>query len=251
MDIADDIAYSTYDLEDGFKAGFISPMDLLFPSRELLEKVVKKVNKNLKKEGVTEVLTDVDIVDIIREKILRIDGAKEIEDFSEEDLGKYFLEFAKPIVELHYGTSKLIAKDGSFRTGFTSSIVGRFIRGTKLEYDPKNPSMSKVVLDDETRILVEVLKTFTFMSQITSPRLKIAEFRGKEIVSMIFNTLSDDDKKGYTLLPDDVQRIYNRAKGAYKKRVICDYVSSMTDRYAIEFYGRLTSENPETIFKPF
>ena len=29
MDIADDIAYSTFDLEDGFKAGFYHPMDLL------------------------------------------------------------------------------------------------------------------------------------------------------------------------------------------------------------------------------
>ena len=111
--------------------------------------------------------------------------------------------------------------------------------------------MSKVILEDKVRILVEILKTFTFMSQITSPRLKIAEFRGKEIVSMIFNTLSDDEKKGYKLLPDDFQTIYSLAKGAYKKRIICDYVSSMTDRYAIEFYGRLTSENPETIFKPF
>ncbi|HEV2174696.1 MAG TPA: dNTP triphosphohydrolase, partial [Nitrospira sp.] len=34
MDIADDIAYSTYDLEDAFQAGFLSPFDLTFAKEE-------------------------------------------------------------------------------------------------------------------------------------------------------------------------------------------------------------------------
>lgn len=249
MDIADDIAYSTYDLEDGFKAGFISPMDLLFPSSELIEKVIVKVNSNLIKEGISRVLTQDNVADIIRESILPIDGAAIIEGYSEEDLGKYFLDFAGSIVDLQYRTAKLIASDGSIRTGFTSSIVGRFIRGAELQYNPAHPALSKVRLTHDIRIQVEILKTFTFMSQIVSPRLKIAEFRGKDIVSKIFETLSSD--KGFNLLPNDVRKIYQEANGAYKKRIICDFVSSMTDRYAIEFYGRLISENPETIFKPF
>ncbi len=87
------------------------------------------------------------------------------------------------------------------------------------------------------------------MSQITSPRLKIAEYRGKEIVTKIFTTLNED--KGDELLPIDVQEVYLAADEKYRKRIICDFVASMTDKYAIEFYGRLTSENPETIFKPF
>lgn len=36
----------------------------------------------------------------------------------------------------------------------------------------------------------------------------------------------------------------------WHKRVICDFIAGMTDRYAMEFYGRLFSENPQTIFKP-
>lgn len=248
MDIADDIAYSTYDLEDGLKAGFISPMDLLYPSPDLMKKVVKKVNANLKKEGIEKILNGDHIVDILRENVLGIDGSGEIDGYKKSDLGEHFLDFADSIVDLHYRTSKLIATDGSIRTGFTSSIVGRFVRGAILEYNSQFPALSKVKLTDEIRIQVEILKTFTFMSQISSPRLKIAEYRGKEIVTKIFTTLSD---KGDNLLPTDVQQIYKLAEGSYKKRILCDFVSSMTDRYAIEFYGRLTSENPETIFKPF
>lgn len=249
MDIADDIAYSTYDLEDGFKAGFISPLDLLYPTPELLESVCKKVNTNLVKESVNKILTEDDIVDLIRNNILDFEESDSTSAYSEEDKGKYFLDFANSNVDHQYRAAQLIAKNGSLRTGFTSSIVGRFIRGVELDYNKDIPALSKAKLNDETRILVEILKTFTFMSQITSPRLKIAEYRGKEIVTKIFTTLSEG--KGYELLPSDVQSIYLAADKNYRSRIICDFVASMTDKYAIEFYGRLTSENPETIFKPF
>lgn len=36
-----------------------------------------------------------------------------------------------------------------------------------------------------------------------------------------------------------------------RNRVICDFIAGMTDSYAMKFYARLKSENPETIFKPF
>jgi dGTPase len=249
MDIADDIAYSTYDLEDGFKAGFISPLDLLYPSNELLIAVCDKVNKNLVKEGVNKKLTEDDIVDLLRKNILDFGESDQTIGYSEEVKGKHFLDFANSNVEHQYRAAQFIAKNGSIRTGFTSSIVGRFIRGVELEYYSEVPALSKAKLQDDVRILVEILKTFTFMSQITSPRLKIAEFRGKEIVQKIFKTLTTG--KGYELLPSDVQTTYLEARDEYKSRIICDFVASMTDKYAIEFYGRLKSENPETIFKPF
>lgn len=249
MDIADDIAYSTYDLEDGFKAGFISPLDLLYPSHELESKVVKKVNSNLKKEGLNHTIDSHRMNDLIRENFLKFEEPKETSGASKDEKGEHFLDFANTIVDLQYRVSKLIAEDGSIRTGFTSSIVGRFIRGVELEYNEDCPALSKAKLNDDIRILVEILKTFTYMSQITSPRLKIAEYRGKEIVTAIFESL--DQGVGYLLMPDDIQQVYSKATGSYKKRIICDYVASMTDKYAIEFYGRLKSENPETIFKPF
>jgi dGTPase len=249
MDIADDIAYSTYDLEDGLKAGFISPLDLLYPAPELIKQVCLKVNSNLKKESISTIITEDEILELIRKNILNIGESELTINYSEQDKGKYFLDFVNINVEHQYRFAQFIAKDGSIRTGFTSSIVGRFIQGVILEYNNEHPALSKAKLNDDTRILVEILKTFTYMSQISSPRLKIAEFRGKEIVTKIFETLNSEN--GYELLPADVQSIHSLAKDEYKPRVICDFISGMTDKYAIEFYGRLTSENPETIFKPF
>ena len=45
MDVADDIAYSTYDLEDAFKAGFLSPIEMLAASDDLKDKVAEEVRK--------------------------------------------------------------------------------------------------------------------------------------------------------------------------------------------------------------
>ncbi len=68
MDIADDIAYSTYDLEDSFKAGFLEPIDLLCSSPELLTNVAKKVSsavgvkvskEDVRDEIATRILFDV------------------------------------------------------------------------------------------------------------------------------------------------------------------------------------------------
>jgi dGTPase len=49
MDIADDIAYSTYDLEDSFKAKFLTPLSLFGPNEKLTDEVCKRVSQGLKR----------------------------------------------------------------------------------------------------------------------------------------------------------------------------------------------------------
>jgi len=80
-----------------------------------------------------------------------------------------------------------------------------------------------------------------------SPRLKIVEYRGKEIVRELFNILMEG---GIDLLPPDYGILYASVAEDEKQRVICDFIAGMTDRYAVEFYGRLRSVEPQTIFKP-
>jgi dGTPase len=96
---------------------------------------------------------------------------------------------------------------------------------------------------------VEVLKQYTYHAMIYSSRVKLAEFRGYEVVSAIFGALAFE--KGDLLLPDDVRQ---HMLGAHTKlarmRIICDFVAGMTDRYAAEFYARLHSDNSQSMFKP-
>lgn len=244
MDLADDIAYSTYDLEDAFKARFLAPIDLLAADNQLLAAVVTEMNRN-----------GSELVDTatVRGVIIRV-----FEDFLTDGELPAAIKAGKiptpddltEFLSQRYRTLMRIANVGFVRSKLTSTLVGDFINGVIFTPNHQIPALSEVCLDEPTRLKVEVLKRFAYVSLIMSSRLKIAEIRGQEIVSDIFKCLSEN--AGYNLLPDDFRSWYVAFAGseAAQKRVICDFIAGMTDRYAVEFYARLHSETPETIYKP-
>jgi dGTPase len=247
MDVADDIAYSTYDLEDAMKANFVSPMEVIYDSVnfDLMAKVAEKVSSK------NRIQFSDDDAGIYLRKIFLF----ELFDFEEIEkelkrartLGDKAVEVAYQAV-MAYGTSCRIAQNGYSRNTLTSELVDRFIKGVRCRWNPRAPAFSKVYFSDDIFKQVETLKNYTYEKLILSSRLKVAEYRGKEIVTELFDALS---KGGALLLPPDFKEWFDHAPTSLeKKRVICDFIAGMTDSYAIEFYGRLKSENPQSIFKP-
>jgi dGTPase len=242
MDLADDIAYSTYDLEDAFKANFLSPIDMLADERRIAT-VIESINRR-RIEKVSE--------DDVRGALLGVfDEAFRDTIFSSgSSPGPLKYEQFLEALARRYDASCQLAKNGYLRTDLTSFIVGKHIAGVRLVPNEKCPPLSRAELDRDTDLTVTVFKSFAYTSLIMSPRLRVAELRGKEIVAEIFQRLSE--KEGHLLLPEDFQTWFKRLGTEEERmRVICDFVSGMTDRYAVEFYARLTSESPQSIFKPF
>ncbi len=243
MDIADDIAYSTYDMEDAFKAGFLTPYEILSADDNIIERIIQKLKDN-------NIYCDMnECRSILLGFFSEIweDGIKEMKSLKVDDLD--YDRKALSILLSSYKFSKAFASDGYLRTKFTSNTIERFIEGIEVQPNLDTPILSQVCFDKETIKLVNILKHFTYVSQIESSKLKVAENRGKDIVRGIFEKLSSPD--GERLLPEDFQKIYNKLKHIEdQKRLICDFIAGMTDRYALEFYGRLFSENPQSIFKP-
>lgn len=241
MDIADDIAYSTYDLEDAFKANFLTPFDLLTSDgpiyEEVAARVTEKLGHNISRQDVRVTLQSA------------FEGMfSETVDLSREQLDLENTSSILPFIFSTYTASKSVAQDGYNRSDFSSSFIGQCIRNVKIKENKELPFLTEVTLDPEVLQMVEVVKNFTYVSIIGSSRLKIPEYRGHDIVKYLFETLSRDD--GIDLLPLDYREICRTIKSEEKDRIICDFISGMTDRYVLEFYGRLRSENPQTIFKP-
>jgi len=122
------------------------------------------------------------------------------------------------------------------------------MRGVKLErQDP--PCLSVVKLEPDVLRQVMVLKYFTFHFVIRIPQIQAWEDNGFQIVCEIFKRLWADPKG--RRLPQDLTAKYQAARAANEdveaRRIICDFIASMSDIYATEFYGRLTALQPTTI----
>lgn len=136
------------------------------------------------------------------------------------------------------------------RTKLTSDLVGDFANSISIDINEQAPALSEIKVDEVSLVKIEVIKHYVYEATIFSTRVKVAEYRGYEVVASIFDALAGP--RGYLLMPDDIRILYKKseANDTAVKRLICDFIAGMTDRYAIEFYGRLHSNEAQSIFKP-
>lgn len=245
MDLADDIAYSTFDLEDALKVGFLTPGSILASSKELLDQVARTVSEELKKTIKPE-----DVSAVFQELFEEMIGALLVENIEGgEPKGLLVQDQALDVFASGERASLEFVGSGHLRTKMSSKLVKDAIEGILVEINEDVPALTKVRLNDDVRLRVEVLKQYVYVATISTHRVKIAEYRGTKMVHDIFDALSA--KNGYLLLPDDARHAHSQCGSkANKMRVICDFIAGMTDRYASEFYARLYSEAPQSMFKP-
>jgi len=133
---------------------------------------------------------------------------------------------------------------------FSSLITYSLIRLTDVKVDGSfsNPLFSlRAGFKPEALQCIEELKKFVYNRVISSPAVQTIEYKGQRIIIEIFNALAAKPDK---LLPLSVSHKIKADTQNDKYRVICDYISSMTDSEACKLHARLFTPDQGSIFIP-
>lgn len=265
MDISDDIAYSTYDIEDAFKSNFLNPISMISAPVEILKQVTERVNKSLLKEygvgarksfTVEEVLQVITTTfkDIFAQDVPTIAALRGLSDDALAASENYAPVIAS-IVSKVGNRSSYFASNGYYRTKFTSELVNRFVSSVRLEKTQHkgqecHPTFWEVKMDVGTFTEMEVLKNFVRVALIEAPIFKVFDYRGKGVIKQIFEALQNDG--AFKLLPDDFGSAYVKSgdKRNPKARLVCDFIAGMTDDYVCEFHKRLFGPDMISMHRP-
>ena len=140
-----------------------------------------------------------------------------------------------------------IRKD-KFKPKFGAQI-GEFVQACSIEKTESfmdeftNRYKYKLIINEEVSEKVKLFKDISVQLVFRSSQLHQMEYKGNFMLAKIFNLLCENyiDSKGKTkLLPDFNHKLINIEEDKVKKaRLICDYVSGMTDSFAMRNYKRL------------
>ncbi|MEA1982977.1 MAG: dNTP triphosphohydrolase, partial [Campylobacterota bacterium] len=175
VDRADEIAYTSHDIDDGVNSGLISFEDL--KESELVCEILEKVSA----EGV---------------------GAE---------------------------------NDEMFRYRFSSHLINHLVYSL-LEYsEPRLQESSDempIGMDKELETKLKKLKKLMYVKMYQHKSIVRKMYAGKQAIKGIYRGLMEEEKM---LPPFYLEQLSYRKK----HRVVADYIASMSDRYALDFYNEM------------
>ena len=138
-------------------------------------------------------------------------------------------------------TSRLFSKNDFERKDAIGELVNTFIIHIHLDIQHEAfecPILKYTAkLHPEYENVLQILKHFVFQRLIRDPEMQQIEFKGQNLLIELFTAFASDPLR---LLPETTQAQYIAAqKHNQGMRIICDYLSGMSDEYAYKTYQRL------------
>ncbi|MGB5444207.1 MAG: anti-phage deoxyguanosine triphosphatase [Psychromonas sp.] len=120
-------------------------------------------------------------------------------------------------------------------------ITSIYIRKVNEKFADPLLAFNAYLTPDMFKVL-KILKGFVLNYVIKSPDLQILEYRGQQIVMELFEAFNAGPLR---FLPEQVKTLWKAQKGdiSREKRVIADYISSLTDNHALRLHSRLFSSH--------
>ncbi|MDO6762597.1 anti-phage deoxyguanosine triphosphatase [Agarivorans sp. 1_MG-2023] len=147
---------------------------------------------------------------------------------------------------IDFYNAKLFSGSGKERKHAISKLIGYFISNVSVKtIDGFKTDLLKynACVEADVEIILKALKKFIFVRVIKSPEVQILEYKGQQIVLKLFEVLNSNPSR---LLPKNTLELYEKSEN--KERIICDYVSGMTDTYATKLYHKLYTPNIGSVF---
>ncbi|MDR1487274.1 MAG: deoxyguanosinetriphosphate triphosphohydrolase [Deltaproteobacteria bacterium] len=135
------------------------------------------------------------------------------------------------IVSVNSIPSSLMERFGANASCRINSMVIDLLNNTDQSHELLSISFSKPMEES----MVE-LRRFLNEKVYLNPTINLQLNYGKSVISFIYSTLMSDDHLYRTLAFHELAES--------REQAICDFISGMTDRYALEFVENLSKQNP-------
>lgn len=153
-----------------------------------------------------------------------------------------WLQLSSPLrQQLHTIEQKLFMPEHHIRKDAIGSLVNMLITSVTLT-EPLPDAQDELIrynagLPEEYQHVLQTLKNVVYRCVISRPDIQQTRFRCQNMLMALFDAFASDPSR---LLPLNTQQRWQQAEATQQGlRVICDYISGMTDEYAEHMYHQL------------
>lgn len=136
-------------------------------------------------------------------------------------------------------SNKLFSEQPYERKNAIGALVNYFITSIKwtitAEFDEPLLRYNAKLPEDVLAVL-KVFKNFVLKYVINNVETQRIEYKGQRILTEMFHIFESNPER---LLPCNIANRWRESADVAKKRVICDYIASMSDAYALKLYQQL------------
>jgi len=226
MDLCDDIAYSTHDMEDGIRAGKIHMSEDFFEDDRLINNIIQEIIEDKSNQVVGWEHID------IKQKV--------------KEVLHHFYQQWKKIYE-QYGR-----ESSRTRRELKAQWVNHFANQVGIIDDASWKRVTLVRDGQEDLDLLrtmEVLKKLAWVTMIKDFRVQRLQKRSEVMIQRLWNSFKNYEE-GSLILPPDWIESYKQQQGNWPwERLVTDYIAGMTDSYAEKVNAELYISRTGSIYE--
>ncbi|MBD3920637.1 dNTP triphosphohydrolase [Paenibacillus sp. PR3] len=228
MDLCDDIAYSTHDIEDGIRAGKIQMNRTFFEDDRLIDNLMHEIEVD---QGNGRLRWDeIDMRAMCRQA-----------------MNEYLEQWEELYIQCERESSRTRRE---MKARWVSTFAGRVGIIDDPDKGWKRVTFVREGAEDLDLLrTMEILKKLAWVTLIKDFRVQRLQMRSEIMIRRLWDSFCDPDR-GRLILPPDWIESFERHKSHWSwPRFISDYISGMTDAYASKVYNELYASKTGSIYE--